>query len=176
MEIENNNNGEMTLESKIQINGLISMVKNFLPDFAKFYPMIIQHMDNAQDKADEYLGDGEKLVVGFRKGQNTMVLSIDANKNFNFSNAVEKTLSKDDTIKRISELELELKQLKDSVSNNIPVVIPASKVFTADSDAILVREGVRSFIENKVLGNSTVKYVLDYMKEEYHQNYAMNVE
>lgn len=171
MENQEKNIEENESQSIAQVQALIVMVKNFFPDFEKYYPMIMSNLDKAQKAADDYLGDGDKIVIGFNNGGNTRVLSIDANKGFSFSNEPEKKLTKEAAIKRLSELKAEVDVLENGIANNIPIIIPANKEFTADQDAVLVNEGVSSFIENKVLGNGTVKYVLDYMKSEYNEKY-----
>ena len=58
--------GEMTFTQKIEISTMITMVKTFLPDVAKYYPIAMQQLDLLQNKVDEYLGNNEKMIVAFR--------------------------------------------------------------------------------------------------------------
>lgn len=169
----NTANGEMTVEQRVEINIVLTLIKNFAPDIAKHYPKVIEQFDKVQREADEYLGSNEKMVVGFRIGGKTRVVVLDTKKEFNISNTKNPSISTALLKKALIE-KGSTPEEADSFINSVS--IPAKPIFEMDPDAIILNEGVRAFIENKILGNSAIKYILDNMKEEYEIKYKQQEE
>lgn len=75
----------LTLSQEIEFNGIINLIKTFVPNLAQYLPILENYLEQGQQKADEYLGDNKKTIVAFRVGGRSRVVVIDSTKSFTIS-------------------------------------------------------------------------------------------
>lgn len=80
------NNGLVKIEADYdaeaarQLEGIKGMIKTFIPDLPKHYPMLEQMIGNVEGELNKYLGDDEKTIICARKNGQTQVLILDNSK------------------------------------------------------------------------------------------------